>query len=190
VLASRSPRRAELLRAAGIPFVVVPPADEDETPPAGTPPREVPRVLAVQKALRVARALPGRVVLGADTVVLLDGAVVGKPRGAADARRILAALSGRTHEVATGIALVRGGVRLDDLAVARVTFRPLAASEVDAYVATGEPFDKAGAYAIQGGAGGFVSALEGGIDTVVGLPVDRVRALLRRLSAAGAGSGR
>ena len=184
VLASRSPRRADLLRAAQIVFDVGGLADVDETPQPGlADPCAIVRELAERKARAAALLAPGDRVLAADTLVFLDGEILGKPADAADARRMLAALSGRTHDVATGVAVaaldapdtvrLRSGVDLT-----RVRFRVLSAAEIEAYVETGEPQDKAGAYALQGGAGGFVEHLEGREDTVIGLPIPLVRQLL------------
>ena len=175
VLASASPRRIELLRAAGYEFDVRP-SGADEPPFAGGDPAAYAESLARAKAARV----PGALVVGADTVVVLDGDVLGKPAGTSEAAGMLRRLSGRTHEVVTGVAVRRDGELRSGHAAARVTFRPLAEDEIDAYVASGEPLDKAGAYAYQGGAGAFVTRLEGDPDTVIGLPL----ALLRRLLGA------
>lgn len=175
VLASASPRRARLLAEAGY-AVRVAPTHVDESVPEGTPPALAAVDLAVRKAMA---AEPGRAwVLAADTVIDLDGAILGKPRDADDARRILRALSGREHWVCTGVALRAAGDVHTGLAQTKVVFRAIADAEVDAYVATGEPMDKAGAYAIQGGAARFVAKLDGPLDNVVGLPMDVVRRLL------------
>lgn len=186
VLASSSPRRRELLAELGLPFEVRP-SDADETPRPGEGPEALVLRLARAKAARVAR--PGELVLGADTVVAIDGEILGKPIDGADATRMLRALSGRPHEVWTGVALHRTtGTTASEptaLAYARrtlVTFRELSESELTAYVASGEPRDRAGAYAIQGGAAGFVERMEGDWDNVVGLPLAAVRDLLRTLS--------
>jgi septum formation protein len=185
LLASRSPRRAALLAAASIPFEQGPAPDVDETPPPGAPPEEAVEALALRKALAAAPAAPGRWVLAADTLVFLGGRILGKPKDPKDAAATLALLSGRTHLVATGVALARarssGPVeRHVGSRVARVTFRPLAEAEIRAYVRGGEPLDKAGSYALQGGAAGFVAALDGDPETVVGLPTSLVRDLLAR----------
>ena len=181
VLASASPRRAELLRTAGIRFEVVT-ADIDERQLDEEDAETYVRRLAAAKAARVAGTCPGRAVLGADTTVVVDGEVLGKPRDAADARRMLRLLADRTHEVLTAVALFAPGGACVDAPVVRtsVTFRPLGDEEIAAYVATGEPADKAGAYAIQGGAAGFVSAVQGSHSNVIGLPVEEVRALFER----------
>jgi len=192
LLASRSARRAELLQAAGIPFVTGAFPDIDESLPAGPEdgpldPMRVVRRLALRKAEAAASQAAGRTILTADTLVFRDGCALGKPRDDADAIRMLRSLSGRSHEVATGVALVGpgagGGVRvLDGAALTTVHFRHLEDAEIAAYVATGEPGDKAGAYALQAGAAGFVSALEGDLDNVIGLPLTLVRRLLEALN--------
>lgn len=178
VLASRSPRRARLLEEAGIPFRRGPFPDIDETLSTGLAPPDAAREVAERKALAVARLVSGETVLAADTVVHLGAEVLLKPRDAEDARRMLARLSGRAHEVATGVAVVRARSLESGVAVARVVFRDIGPEEIQAYVASGEPMDKAGAYGIQGGAAAFVRALEGQRDTVIGLPLDLVRHLL------------
>ena len=181
VLASQSPRRAEILRQAGIPFVVRA-VGVDETPIPGERPEECVRRLAEWKAL-AAPAGPGEIVLGADTTVVIDGEMLGKPAGAADARRMLAALSGRRHEVLTGICLRSAGGLVRDWASTAVWFAPMSAREIDEYAASGEPMDKAGAYAIQGLASKFIEKIEGCYFNVVGLPVALVYRHLRNLPA-------
>ena len=176
VLASASPRRRDLLVRLGL-DPDVRPTDSDETWPGGDPGAAV-EVIALRKA-RGVRA-PGALVLGADTVVVLDGDVLGKPTGAADARAMLARLSGRTHTVYTGFALVRDGRTLTDHRATRVTFADLSRAEIDAYVATGSPLDKAGAYGIQDDAGALlVASVEGDYLAVVGLPLQAVYGALR-----------
>jgi septum formation protein len=185
VLASASPRRAELLTAAGIPFQVRA-ADVDERLEPGEDPERYVRRVAADKARTVAAAVPGQAVLAADTVVLVEGQVLGKPRDAEDAKRMLRLLSGRTHQVLTAVTLINdggfdfrgGGGKLNpgssmdtEVAVTSVEFAPLDAREIDWYVATGEPADKAGAYAIQGLASRFVTRIDGSYSNVVGLPV-------------------
>jgi septum formation protein len=180
VLASASPRRSELLRAAGIPFEAVP-ADVDETQRAGEDPEAYVRRLAADKAARVAGLLPGRPVLGADTAVVLDGEVLGKPRDAADAIRMLSRLSGRSHRVLTGVCLIdRNGDAESAVAATLVEFRRLSEAEIDDYVASGEPMDKAGAYGIQAGARAFIVRFDGDHDTVVGLPMALIQAMCER----------
>ncbi len=181
LLCSASPRRAALLAQAGIPFERGPAPAVDETPPPGLPPDEVAEALAVRKARAVASHAPGRTVLAADTIVVLEGEILGKPAGPGDARRMLAALSGRVHRVVTGVAVARGSEVRSGRASTDVEFRRLSPAEIDAYVATGEPLDKAGAYAIQGGAAPFVARRTGDLDTVVGLPIALVRRLLGSL---------
>ena len=176
VLASASPRRRDLLVRLGL-DPDVRPTDSDETWPGGDPGAAV-EVIALRKA-RGVRA-PGALVLGADTVVVLDGDVLGKPTGTADARAMLARLSGRTHTVYTGFALVRDGRTLTDHRATRVTFADLSRAEIDAYVATGSPLDKAGAYGIQDDAGALlVASVEGDYLAVVGLPLQAVYGALR-----------
>ena len=167
-----------LLGTLGVPFEVEAP-DVDESLPTGELPRDSVLRLAQSKAERVATAHPEAWALGSDTLVAIEARPLGKPLDAEDARRMLGALSGRRHEVWTGIALARQGqATLARAEVAQVAFRRLSAEEIAAYVSTGEPLDKAGAYAIQGGARAFVSSLEGDESTVIGLPVAATRALL------------
>lgn len=185
VLASASPRRRELLARAGVAFEVMP-ADIEERALPGEAPETLAERLAREKALAVARQLgpsPPRLVLGSDTIVVLGGDVLGKPRDAADAEAMLARLAGRTHRVVTGVALAESGdLAVRSLTVAsRVTFRALGAEEIRRYVAGGEALDKAGSYAFQGEGRGFVSAVEGSESNVVGLPIDETLALLRAM---------
>ncbi|MGA7693635.1 MAG: Maf family protein [Candidatus Sulfotelmatobacter sp.] len=203
ILASASPRRQELLRNAGIPFTVQP-ADIDETPLAGESPRACAERLAREKALAVFRRRPQDCVLGADTIVVVDDAILGKPRDAMDAARMLRMLAGRTHAVITGVCLV-GPAASGQLPVASgtetelttssrqmaitsattlVTMCDLSDDEIRDYVASGEPMDKAGAYAIQGVASRWIPRIEGDYSNVVGLPVALVYAMLRERGAA------
>jgi len=178
VLASASPRRRELLAGAGIPFLARPAHGVDETPePHERPERYVAR-LAAAKALAV-EAAPGEIVLGADTVVVIHGRILGKPENGRDAARMLAALSGRRHEVITGICLRFPEETVRDWAVTQVWFTELSEAEIAAYVATGEPRDKAGAYAIQGMAARYIERINGSYSNVVGLPVALVWKHLR-----------
>jgi septum formation protein len=182
ILASASPRRRELLANAAFEFEVRPSAVA-ETPHPGEKPEEFARRAAREKALDVAaKAEPGTLVLGADTVVALEDSILGKPLDAAEAEQMLRQLSGRTHHVITAVCLLRAPDRVADLQqeTTAVTFRPLALEEIRAYVASGEPFDKAGAYAIQGLASKFVARIEGDYSNVVGLPVGRVKEMLRQ----------
>jgi septum formation protein len=178
VLASASPRRAELLRASGISFTVRV-ADVIETRRPDESPADYALRLAREKAEAVAQG--DELVLGADTIVVLGSEIAGKPRDAADAARMLRALSGRWHEVLTGVCLLRGRQARSALARTRVKFAPLSEEEIRWYVASGEPFDKAGAYAIQGYASLFVERIEGSYSNVVGLPVQMVYQLAREL---------
>jgi septum formation protein len=180
ILASQSPRRSEILRQAGISFVVRP-ANVDETLLFAESPANYVKRVAQQKAAAV-EADPVDVVLGADTVVVIDGQILGKPQDHADALRMLETLSGREHEVLTGICLRRGNDTAIDLAVTRVWFLPLPQKDLAEYVATGEPMDKAGAYAIQGLASKFIQRIEGSYSNVVGLPIELVRYHLRKYS--------
>ena len=177
VLASQSPRRAEILRQAGIPFVVRP-AEVDESPLGAERPGPYVRRLAQAKALAAAAA-QDEIVLAADTTVVAHGELLAKPADAADARRMLTMLSGRRHEVLTGICLHSGAQTICDHASTAVWFGPLGEAEIDAYVASGEPMDKAGAYAIQGLASKFIERIDGCYFNVMGLPVALVYRHLR-----------
>jgi nucleoside triphosphate pyrophosphatase len=177
VLASASPRRAELLKAGGFQFSVVP-ATIDETPLPEEWPADHVRRLAREKALAASTVVPGAAVLGADTVVVADNTILGKPRDLQDARRMLRLLQGRTHQVYTGVALWRLGAIRDAVEVTAVDFVTMTGEEIEWYVASGEPLGKAGAYAIQGLAARFVSRIEGSYSNVVGLPLAVVYKLL------------
>jgi septum formation protein len=184
VLASHSPRRRELLTALGIVFEVIG-ADVDESARAGESVEEHVLRLAGQKAWAVSSSHPDAVVLGADTVVVVDKTVLGKPADQKDAARMLGMLSGRTHEVLTGIAVIVPSCQDAYAQVVRtaVTIRGLDPMEIAAYVATGEPMDKAGAYAVQGMASAFITRIEGSYPNVVGLPTAEVVGLLLTLGA-------
>jgi septum formation protein len=188
VLASASPRRAELLSAAGYAFIVEA-AEVDESPRPGEAPPAYVRRLAESKAHAVAVRRAGAVVLGADTTVVADGEILGKPVDGADAASMLARLQGRAHEVLTGVALTDGSRTLAAVSVTRVWFATMTADEIAAYVASGEPMDKAGAYAIQGRAARYVTRIEGSYGNVVGLPVALVHELFGRLARARPGPG-
>jgi nucleoside triphosphate pyrophosphatase len=177
ILASQSPRRAEILRLAGIPFTVKP-ARVDETVQPGEQAEDYVKRVAQEKALAVAEG--EEIVLGADTVVVIGGEILGKPQDAADAIRMLESLADRKHEVITGICLKRGEQVTVDWAVTRVWFIPLTREEIEAYVATREPVDKAGAYAIQGLASKFIQRIDGSYTNVVGLPIETVYKHLRK----------
>ncbi len=182
ILASASPRRAELLESAGIRFDVVP-GHIDETPLPGEEPVAHVLRLSREKAAEVARREEGTFFVGADTIVLCDDEIMGKPRDNDDAARMLAKLSGRTHQVITGFTVLeRESGRMINRAIGTdVTFTSLSQGEIDAYVATGCPLDKAGAYAIQGGAAYMVERIDGSYTNVVGLPLCEVVAALREL---------
>ena len=188
MLASQSPRRSEILRQAGIPFTLRV-AAVDETPLKGEKPEDYVVRLAELKALAVP-AGPGETVLGADTTVVVDGEMLGKPADAADARRMLARLSGRQHEVITGICLKRGVEVVRDCATTKVWFALMSAREIEEYVSSGEPMDKAGAYAIQGLASKFIEKIDGCYFNVVGLPVALVFGHLQRFPNPGEGPRR
>lgn len=178
VLASGSPRRLQLLASLGLDCEVSP-VDIDETPRPGEAPANYARRIAVEKAAVAAtQHAPDRLVLAADTVVALDDEIFGKPAGHDEAARMLRRLSGRCHEVHTAVAACREGTTAFRLASSEVTFRKLLAHEVEAYVATGEPLDKAGAYGIQGLAAVFVARLCGSYTGVVGLPLCETAELL------------
>lgn len=180
VLASGSPRRRMLLAELDLTFVVRP-ADVDETPEPGEDATALVRRLAVAKAEEGLRRAPEShvVVLGADTVVSVDGEVLGKPVDEADAVRMLRTLSGTRHQVLTGVAVaVHGAATRCEVQTTHVHMRAWTDDEIAAYVASGEPMDKAGSYAIQEGGDRFVTAIEGRFDNVVGLPLDTTRALL------------
>jgi septum formation protein len=179
VLASGSPRRRQLLASIGLECQVSP-ADIDESPRPGEAPADYARRLAAEKAAAaVGRVGPGPLVLAADTVVALGDEILGKPVDAADAARMLRRLSGRVHEVHTAVAASRDGNTSFRLSSSEVTFRILRDAEIEAYVATGEPLDKAGAYGIQGLAAVFVTRLAGSYSGVVGLPLCETAELLQ-----------
>ena len=179
VLASASPRRQELLRNAGISFEVQP-AHIPEDPLPGEAAKDCAERLAREKALAVARQRPHDFVLGADTVVAVDGQLLGKPSDAADAARMLHLLSGREHRVITGVCLVVNGQSSVASETTLVTMSEIADKEIADYVAGGEPMDKAGAYAIQGVASRWIPGIEGDYSNVVGLPVALVWRMLRQ----------
>lgn len=177
ILASGSPRRKALLASMGYEFeIIVPDVDESVEGHA----RDVVGILADRKAEAVASGQTNGIVIASDTLVSYDGRALGKPADEADAKRMLRMLSGRTHEVFTGVAIIDAatGKRASRVVRTGVCFRALSDSEIDAYVASGEPMDKAGAYAIQGGAHGFVESFEGSYENVIGFPVDDIREML------------
>ncbi|MGE4538521.1 MAG: nucleoside triphosphate pyrophosphatase [Desulfovibrio sp.] len=175
ILASTSPRRRELLDLAGVPFSVVPSPAEEPEPDMGELPSAYAARMARLKAAPVAREHSDAVVIGADSVVAVGHVILGKPRDAADAERMLGLLSGRTHQVVTGCAIFGCGPEPEIFTVSTdVTMAALSDVAIAAYVATGEPMDKAGAYAIQGKAAAFVTAINGSYTNVVGLPLAEV----------------
>lgn len=180
ILASASPRRRELLDRLAIPFTVIP-ANIEEHPWRHETPQTYAQRIATDKALVIAQRFPAAVVLGADTVVTIDQQILGKPSDAEDAKRMLTHLSGRLHQVITGLACLHQRRQFcHQVSVCTaVRFRDLSATEIEHYVATDEPFDKAGAYAIQGQAAAFVEQLDGCYTNVVGLPLSHTAALLR-----------
>ena len=180
ILASQSPRRRELLGLFHFPFEVQV-ADIDETMNPGLPPYDEVCRVSRNKAMAVA-AGQGDVVIAADTIVVVDGKILGKPQSEDHARQMLRSLSGRDHQVMTGVTVVRGKQCLTCGEVTYVTFRPMTDAEIDAYVASGEPMDKAGAYGIQGGAALFCEKLHGDYYNVMGLPVCRLGLMLNAIA--------
>ena len=179
ILASASPRRKELIARLGVPFeVVVSGADEELC--RLLRPEELVKELSRRKAEAVHRLRPDDLVLGADTVVVLDGRILGKPRDRKDAREMLRALSGRSHEVCSGVTLISREKTVCESVTTTVRFAALDEEEIDAYIDSGEPADKAGAYGIQGLGGRFVTGISGDYYNVVGLPLQRVYTLLRK----------
>ena len=189
-LASKSPRRAELLQSMGVPFEVLQFTDAagaqyevDESVHPGEPPRDYVRRVALDKALHALsyvrdRQLVARPLLSADTTVALGDRILGKPADAAEAREMLGALSGQVHEVLTAVVVIDGHDIRQMLSVSRVHFMPLSVETIDRYIASGEPFDKAGAYGIQGHAGTFVADMQGSFTGIMGLPVHETACLL------------
>lgn len=185
VLASTSPRRAMLLEKGGFSFITLK-TDVSEELPFEIKPEDGVKTLALRKALAGQKAWieaggsAEDIILGADTIVALDSQILGKPTDSREAQLMLQQLSGRHHDVYTGVALVNGAGRQENAAIrTRVYFRPLTLEELQAYIVTGEPMDKAGAYAIQGGAKKFVNQYEGSLSNVIGLPMEYVSARLR-----------
>ena len=178
VLASASPRRQELLSVIFGDFRVMPSSFDESTVPTHLAPPEHAVYSALMKAREVARRCPESLVIGADTIVVLGDDILGKPVDAGDAERMLRALSGRTHLVYTGLALVKGDTERSDFECTQVTFRTLAEETILRYVATGEPLDKAGAYAIQGKGAVLIRSTSGCYPNVVGLPLYKLSTLL------------
>ena len=173
VLASGSPRRSEILDSVGWAFVKIVP-DIDESEIGGETPGEYVARLAVTKAEAIAKRCPGKVVLGADTTVVIDGTIIGKPVDSDDARRMITGLSGRSHEVLTAVALSRDGHTLSGIRSTNVLFSKLNSAEIEYLVEYGNPLDKAGAYAVQAQAALFIEQIEGDYWNVVGLPISLV----------------
>jgi septum formation protein len=184
ILASASPRRSELLRLMGLAFDIQP-SCVDETPLRGETPREHVLRLSEEKALAVARQEIDAWVLGADTIVTIDGEILGKPGSVKEAKRMLDKLSGRTHEVFTGFCIIRKDrkILVREAVGSEVLFREIAADELDWYAASEEPYDKAGAYAVQGIGGFFIREIRGSYTNVVGLPLCEVVDALKRVLA-------
>lgn len=181
ILASASPRRRELLGTIGIKDFIVCPAKGKELAPESLSPDELVKYLSREKAREVAALYPDDLIIAADTIVWAKGRVLGKPRDEADAFNMLRLLSGDIHEVHTGITLIKGGTELCEAECTKVSFRELSDSEINAYIASGEPMDKAGAYGIQGLASLMVSKIEGEYFTVVGLPLCRLGLMLNKI---------
>ena len=183
ILASSSPRRAEVLRDAGISFSVLSSAVDETAMPGETPQEHVQRLADAKGGLVAARSVGPAIVLSADTVVVLDGQILGKPRSTDEARRMLELFSGRTHSVITGVTLLLlpEMERRQFVETTLVHFAPLSRDEISRYLATEEPYDKAGAYAIQGRGGRYIPRIEGCYFNVVGLPLSRVVAALHEL---------
>lgn len=174
ILASSSPRRSDILRTAGIPFEVIT-SDADEICPPGLSPDEYTVTLALRKLNAVYETTKSeRLILAADTVVAIDGLILGKPEDGKDAFTMLSRLSGRVHHVYTGIAMKKGNILVTDCGVTAVKMRELTEEEIRAYIATGEPFGKAGSYAVQERGGALVESVSGNYQNVVGLPIDLV----------------
>lgn len=184
VLASASPRRQELLEMLGIDLVIEP-SGIDESSRPGESPRDHALRLSLEKARDISERYPGLWVLGADTIVVVDGEVLGKPEGKEDARQMLLKLSGREHVVITGFALVfkQTNVEYSQAVESRVTFNPLEEDDIQWYLGTGEPFDKAGAYAVQGKGAAFIKEICGSHTNVIGLPLSEVVEALRKTGA-------
>lgn len=180
VLASASPRRQDMMQQMGVPFEVVPSlAPEDDV--SGTVSEQV-GILARRKAQEVYARMPGRLILAADTLVCVDGQTLGKPVSEEDAMRMLEILSGRVNQVATGVCMIApDGSMQEEVSLTDVTFASISTETIRRYVATGEPMDKAGAYAVQGRAGAFVTRIEGSPSNVIGMPMETVARFLENL---------
>ncbi|MBQ9328866.1 MAG: septum formation protein Maf [Solobacterium sp.] len=173
ILASQSPRRREILSRCGIPFLVDA-ADIDEHLNESLSLSDAVKELSLRKAMAVLERHPDSIVIGSDTIVTLDGAVLGKPADQAEAEEMLARLSGRTHEVITGLAIVSSRKIYQNVSVSEVTMNPLSKQDITSYIQTGEAYDKAGAYGIQGFAGNFIPSIHGDFYAIMGLPLSMV----------------
>ena len=180
ILASASPRRKELLETAGVEFEICV-SDADESIPEGTLPADAAKMTATKKALAVAESHKDDIVIGADTIVVANGKILGKPKDKADAEAMLTMLSGIEHEVITGVCIVNGGETNAFEQISKVKFYPLTAEEIRAYVATNEPMDKAGSYGIQGKGCTLVEKIDGDYFNIVGLPVAKVMREINKL---------
>ena len=182
ILASQSPRRKQLLEMLGMEFTVIP-AKGEEVVPVGVGPKETVRALSRQKAAAVAaNSKEDDIIIAADTIVWYENMVLGKPRDEQEAARMLSALSGNVHQVYTGVTVRQGDKVLSAAECTDVRFRKLSGKEIDAYIATGEPMDKAGAYGIQGKCAAYISGISGDYNNVVGLPIARVYQELKRIN--------
>ena len=180
VLASASPRRQELIKLIDEEIIICP-SDADESYSADTPAESVPEILAVRKAAEVAKKYPNDTVIGSDTSVIIENEILGKPKDAEDAARMLKLLSGKTHKVITGCAIFRNGKSVSFSETTEVEFYPLSDADINGYIATNEPFDKAGAYGIQGKGSLLIKGINGDYFNVVGLPVAKLNKVLKML---------
>lgn len=180
VLASASPRRQELIKLIDEEIIICP-SSADESFSADTPVESVPEILAVRKAAEVAKKYPNDIVIGSDTSVIIGNEILGKPTDTEDARRMLRLLSGNTHKVITGCAIFKGGKSISFSETTEVSFYPLSNNDIDNYIATNEPFDKAGAYGIQGKGSLLIKGISGDYFNVVGLPVAKLNKVLKMI---------
>ena len=179
ILASQSARRKELLHYIFEDFDIIP-SGADETPPDGTEPESIPEILAIRKAMDVARDHPDCLVIGSDTVVILDGVIFGKPHSVEEAFGMLSALSGKTHKVVSGVCICLNGKTMSFSQTTSVTFYPLSAEDILKYINESSPLDKAGSYGIQDRGGLFVKSLDGDHYNVIGFPIARLKIELER----------
>ncbi|MBO5852521.1 MAG: septum formation inhibitor Maf [Clostridia bacterium] len=180
VLASASPRRQELIKLIDEQIIICP-SDADESYSPNTPAGSVPEMLAVRKAAEVAKKYPKDTVIGCDTSVIIEGEILGKPSDKDDAKRMLGLLSGKTHKVITGCAIFKSGKSISFSESTEVTFYPLSDKDIEDYIATNEPFDKAGAYGIQGKGSLLIKGINGDYFNVVGLPVAKLNKVLKMI---------